>query len=156
VNRTSAAEHRWPERESARLVEILDLLGFGGFLRFCSGRLFGLGRSRLRFSGRSFGLRRGGDWRRSLGEARACRGLSMLGPVLSRLFVPGRLFVPVCRFRNCGRGPIAARGEWSMGFAAVIATQLIGLVFVDRAGVGDLFGDTEFVQLVDDLARLYF
>jgi hypothetical protein len=43
-----------------------------------------------------------------------------------------------------------------VGFAAVITAQLIGFVLVDRAGMGDLFGDTEFVQLVDDLARLYF
>ena len=38
----------------------------------------------------------------------------------------------------------------------VIPAQLIGLVFVDRAGVGDFFGDAEFVQFVDDLARLHF
>jgi hypothetical protein len=42
------------------------------------------------------------------------------------------------------------------GLAAVVTAQLIGLIFVDRAGVGYLFGDAEFVQLVDDLARLDF
>jgi hypothetical protein len=43
-----------------------------------------------------------------------------------------------------------------MRFAAVVAAQLIGLVFIDRTGVGDLFRNTEFVQFVDDLARLHF
>jgi len=33
---------------------------------------------------------------------------------------------------------------------------LIGFVFVDRTGVGNFFGNAEFVQLVDDLARLHF
>src|ERR1035438_5353679 len=43
-----------------------------------------------------------------------------------------------------------------MRFTTVVPAQLIGFVFVDRAGVGDFFGNAKFVQLVDDLARLHF
>jgi hypothetical protein len=46
--------------------------------------------------------------------------------------------------------------DGSVRLASVIPAQLICLVFVDRAGVGDFFGDAELVQLVDDLARLHF
>lgn len=41
-------------------------------------------------------------------------------------------------------------------FAAIIAAKLLGLVFINRTGVRDLLSDLEFVQLVDDLARLHF
>jgi len=43
-----------------------------------------------------------------------------------------------------------------MRFTVIIPAQLIGFVFVDRARVGHFFRDAEFVQLVDDLARLHF
>jgi hypothetical protein len=51
---------------------------------------------------------------------------------------------------------VGSRRERGMRFAVVVTPQLIGLVFVDRARVGDFFSDAEFVQLVDDLARLHF
>jgi hypothetical protein len=57
-------------------------------------------------------------------------------------------------FENRGVRAVAMRR--SERFAGVITAQLVGFVFVDRAGMGNFFSDTEFVQLVDDLARLYF
>ena len=43
-----------------------------------------------------------------------------------------------------------------MRFPTVVAAQLIGLVLVDRTGVGDFLGNAKFMQLVDDLTRLHF
>jgi hypothetical protein len=40
--------------------------------------------------------------------------------------------------------------------AAEIAPQLFGVVVVDRAGMGQRFGDAELVQFIDDLTRLNF
>lgn len=40
--------------------------------------------------------------------------------------------------------------------ASIIATQLVGLVFINGAGVSNPFSDTELVELVDDLTRLDF
>jgi hypothetical protein len=59
---------------------------------------------------------------------------------------------------DCGAGavPVRRRGPRRIRLAPVITAQLIGLVFLNRAGMGDFFSDPEFVQLVDDLARLYF
>jgi hypothetical protein len=59
---------------------------------------------------------------------------------------------------DCGAGavPLRRRRSRRIRLTLVITAQLIGLVFVDRAGVSDFFRDPEFVQLVDDLARLYF
>jgi hypothetical protein len=39
---------------------------------------------------------------------------------------------------------------------AEIAPQLFGVVVVDRAGMGQGFGDAELVQFIDDLTRLDF
>jgi hypothetical protein len=51
---------------------------------------------------------------------------------------------------------IPGRSDANRAITGVIATEFVGHVIINRAGVGHLFGDTEFVQLVDDLARLYF
>ena len=48
------------------------------------------------------------------------------------------------------------RSDWSAGLAAVIPAKLVGFIFVDRTRMRDLFGDAEFVQLIDDLARFHF
>jgi hypothetical protein len=62
------------------------------------------------------------------------------------------------RFIFRGRAGAISAGsrQRRVGFTAVIPAQLIGFIVVDRARVGDLFGDAKFVQLVDDLARLHF
>jgi hypothetical protein len=67
------------------------------------------------------------------------------------------LFCPAAflSLQNGRPGPVA-RWKRGVGFTTVIPAQLIGLVFVDRTGVGHFFGNAEFVQLVDDLARLHF
>jgi hypothetical protein len=57
---------------------------------------------------------------------------------------------------RAGAVPAGSRREGGMRFTVVIAAQLIGFVFVDRAGVGHLLGNAELVQFVDDLARLHF
>jgi hypothetical protein len=55
--------------------------------------------------------------------------------------------------RTCSRLRTAARRN----FAGVIAAQAVGRVVVNRTGVGHLLGNnTEFVQFLDDLVRLYF
>src|SRR5258708_6242279 len=43
-----------------------------------------------------------------------------------------------------------------MGLTPIIPAQLVGPVLVDGTGVGNFFGNAEFVELVDDLARLHF
>jgi len=40
--------------------------------------------------------------------------------------------------------------------AAEIAPQLLGVIVVDRAGMGQRLGNTELVQFIDDLTRLNF
>jgi hypothetical protein len=40
--------------------------------------------------------------------------------------------------------------------AAEIAAQLLGIVVVDGAGMGQRLGDAEFVKFIDDLTRLNF
>jgi hypothetical protein len=60
-------------------------------------------------------------------------------------------------FLDRGGRPVAVSGRGRcQGLAVIIAAQLIGFIFVDRAGVGNLFSNPELVQLVDDLARLDF
>jgi hypothetical protein len=73
------------------------------------------------------------------------------------------LFVFLALINDSGAGallgrPVAARGsrERGMRFPTVVAAQLIGLVLVDRTGVGDFLGNAKFMQLVDDLTRLHF
>jgi hypothetical protein len=58
--------------------------------------------------------------------------------------------------RRAGTIPLGGGRQGGMRFTAIVTAQLIGLVLVDRTGVSDFFGNAEFVQLVDDLARLYF
>jgi hypothetical protein len=58
--------------------------------------------------------------------------------------------------RQAGAVPVRSARQRGMRFAIVVTAQLIGLVIVDRTGVGNFFGNAEFVQLVDDLARLHF
>jgi hypothetical protein len=40
--------------------------------------------------------------------------------------------------------------------AGIITTQALGHVVVNRAGMGHLFGNAEFLQFFDDLTRLNF
>jgi hypothetical protein len=61
-------------------------------------------------------------------------------------------------FFQRNRGAVA-RDRWSgsgRGVSGIVAPQSIGHIVVDRAGMGHLLGNAEFVELVDDLARLYF
>ena len=47
-------------------------------------------------------------------------------------------------------------GSDHRGVAAEVALQLLGVIVVDRAGMGQGFGDAELVQFIDDLTRLNF
>jgi hypothetical protein len=47
-------------------------------------------------------------------------------------------------------------GDRHVRFATVVAANCVGLIVINGAGVRDLLGDAELVQLVDDLARLDF
>jgi hypothetical protein len=140
-----------------RVVRLAGLLGFGGLLVVRS-RLFGFGLAGFPscFDGRKFRRRRirmvfqFHARRRGLGEASGSPW---------RFRRRGGLGLPFPRglgrgIENGGGGAVAMlRSERLTG---VITAQLVGLIFVDRAGMGNFFSDTEFVQLVDDLARLYF
>jgi hypothetical protein len=53
-------------------------------------------------------------------------------------------------------GPLRGGRTGGERFAAIVAAELIGFVVVNGTGVGYFLGYTEFVQLVDDLARLHF
>jgi len=58
---------------------------------------------------------------------------------------------------GCRAGAIWMRGrQRGIRLALVVSAKLIGFLFVDGTGMGDLFGDAELVELVDDLARLDF
>ncbi len=145
------ANNRRPQRKRSRLVFVLRLFRRRRRRRRLSGCIRGR-RSRLT---RDLGLRlRGGCRRRRYARFRlTCGRRSIMGFILpSILPSPGRAL-----FNRCARAvAVRRRRPRRIGFAFVITAQLIGLVFVDRAGVGNFFGDPEFVQLVDDLARLYF
>lgn len=127
MNRRTAAKKRRAQRNGAWLIRIGLFRLFRGVL--CRSRSRGLFHSGVRFDGRSSG-----------------RG----GRVRSR---PFRLFRDWrWRFGRRGRLRHADRDR----FAAIIAPQLFGGVLFNRAGVGDVFGDAEFVQFIDDFARFYF
>jgi hypothetical protein len=136
MDRRSAAEQRWPQRDRARFV-LVSWLGLG-LDRRC--------RFRLRFRNRGLDGRCRRLW---LSRAFARRGpLARFG---------GHLAIGFFAFRNGRSRSVSRRGGRHRDvFAAVIATQPLGFVFIDRTGVGNLFGNTEFVELVDDLARLHF
>jgi hypothetical protein len=155
MNRCAAAQNRGAQWNGARLVQVVGLLGFPALLG-CHG-LFRFGRwgftHRSGWSG-TCEIRHRLSWSRLRGrllhQARALRGFFQRFRLLA---------VSLCfRFglENRRGGTVSSGGQWGMRLAAVIASQLIGFVFVDRARMGDLFGDAKFVQLVDDLARLDF
>jgi hypothetical protein len=70
--------------------------------------------------------------------------------------MPGVVMILFLTILACGARAIPAAGKRRMGFTLVIPAQLIGLILVDRTGVGDFLGNAELMQLVDDLARLHF
>jgi hypothetical protein len=168
MNRRATAKQRRAKRHHARLFILRNCGGFGGRR---SGRGFCFGHHRLR--------RRGDGGR--LSQARH-HGLELVFLGRRRrgnhaLFVwPGPRSMNVARpeRRRFGRrrsenlfdrsliGHLDSLSSFGrerarqQRFAAIIAAQLLGHVFVDRAGVRDFFGDAEFVELVDDLARLHF
>jgi hypothetical protein len=62
------------------------------------------------------------------------------------------------RFFDRDRGAVP-RGGWSgrsRRISGIVMPQPIRHVLVDRAGMGHLLGNAEFMELIDDLARLYF
>jgi hypothetical protein len=62
--------------------------------------------------------------------------------------------------RSVMTGPVTGRftynALWQQRFAPIVPAKLLGLVFINRAGMRYLLSDLEFVELVDDLARLHF
>jgi hypothetical protein len=103
----------------------------------------------LRFDSRSGGRRvRGRVGHDSFGNRRGNRFRVAREFALGGRFLP--LFVAIVT-RTFSRVRAACRN-----LAGVIAAQTVGHVVVDRTGVGHLLGDAEFLQFLDDLARLYF
>ena len=66
------------------------------------------------------------------------------------------LFAGPLSFYGFGFYTPGTRRTRQQSFAAIVTAQLLRHVFVNRTGVGNFFGDAEFVELVDDLARLHF
>ena len=161
MNRSPTVQHRRAQGHGTRLV-VVALVNLDLWRRL-AGRCFLDGLSFRLGSGRP-----GGSRLDDLGG----RGLSQPSPSLRRcssgcairirLPLGIAMFVPafsILAFVNGGRSgtiPTGGGREGSMRFTVVVPSQLIGFVFVNRAGVGNLFRDAEFVQLVDDLARLHF
>jgi hypothetical protein len=161
--RDSPAQDGRTQRKRPRPVIFLRLFRLGLFL-FSLVLTSTCGRALQHRRIRRSGFRPGGGGRGSLG------GQNRLGLPRARSFlraairrrngrfrsldrVPGRATARVLLYSRSGPVPVRDGG---IRFTSVIPAQLIGLVFVDRAGVGDFFGDPELVQFVDDLARLHF
>jgi hypothetical protein len=159
MNGRSFGQHGRPQGHRPRLGFVRAFFGFRLRWRLACNCLL----SRFRF-----GL---GDFRRSAFPANAFpanafpandgfRGRGRLGDA--------RTSLPTWR-RGCGSRfrflllnsrsravPVRRGRQGGMRLTAVVPAQLIGFVLVDRTGVGDLFRNAEFVQFVDDLARLHF
>jgi hypothetical protein len=141
--RAPAAEQWRTQRDSPApllFFFLLFLLRFGSSPGAVSGPRFDSRACGRRVRGRvghdGFGDRRGNG-------VRMGRGFALGGS-----FLP--LFVTIVT-RTFSRVRAARRN-----LAGVIAAQTVGHVVVDRTGVGHLLGDAEFLQFLDDLARLYF
>ena len=163
MQRRTPAEDRWTQGHHTRFVVFFRLFfrrgrscldrsgGFGrrfGLCRRC--RLWavvnvGSGR-RYRRSRRARSLRRSGLGRRFFAVV---YGIAIRrGAIFDGMIFDGVIF---------DASPVRVRDRpWGIRLTLIVPAQLIGLIFVDRTGVGDLFGNPEFVQFVDDLARLHF
>lgn len=144
MNRRAAAQHGRTQRHGAWLVfsRSLRLLLFGGRpcrSSWCCALCFGLSGRRDR---RTHGRR---DRRSAL---RRLDGLRLAGgPGLYRgrgLGRRGRLR-GLRGFRRFEHGCVATE----------IAPQFLGVVVVDRTGMGQRLGNTELVKFIDDLTRLH-
>jgi hypothetical protein len=143
MERGTAAEHRRTQRHRARPVIVFAFFG--------SRRWRSLAGSRVM---RRFGFRLGGLGR---GQRFSRRRLDQTSPPLGAgNFRARRVFVNLLLNGRAGTVPSRGDRERGMRLTTVVAAQLIGFVFVDRAGVGDFLGNAEFVQFVDDLTRLHF
>jgi hypothetical protein len=173
LNRAAATEQWRTQGNRARLVRFLGC-GFlcCGFLR-CGFLLFRSNRSVGNRSAGHRSLGTGSYDRRHDWSDRAChrsdnlharRGWCLrsfpfrssffrnffFGSLIARRPGVFRVFV-VLKFRLLTRRPHAHRPV-----ARIITAKLVGCVVIDRTGVGHLFVDTEFVELLDDLPRLDF
>lgn len=143
--RRAASQHGRPQGDGSRLVLVRVTLFFSrGLLIFWCG-CGSPGRLSFRRSNRRDGRRSGRAAFLSVG--RALLGFALrdrlrlaTGPTGARLFLPALLLM----------------GGDHRGVATEIAPQLLGIIVVDRAGMGQGFGDAELVQFIDDLTRLYF
>jgi hypothetical protein len=173
MNRRAATQHRRPQRNGSRFVFVFGLFGFD---RWSGGSLWNGWWFRLGDFGCA-GTFRAHRWRlldyaNASFRSQNIRSQSIRGGATGRTrfssclvidaFAVAFLFSTIvfsaivhADSRPCAV-TVGRRRERGMRFAVVVPPQLIGLVFVDRARVGDFFGDAEFVQLVDDLARLHF
>jgi hypothetical protein len=151
MDRRAASEHGGAQRNGARLVVVRVRLFFRGRLRF-----FGRRRRRFCFGGRGWRGRRspGRTALRSIGLAfrgrrygrtnrRGLLGLGLLGLGLLSLSFSGFFSTLVLVSFDDRR------------VAAEIAPQLLGVVIVDGTRMGQRLSDTELVQFIDDLTRLY-
>jgi hypothetical protein len=153
MNGSSPPKHGRPQGHRARFGFVQAFFGFGFFFGL-PGSCFV---SRLRF--RLGDLRRNAFPSNALSNHGGFRGRSLGYPR-----APDEAWLLTCGsgvlflFLNSRSSAVAVRRgrQGGMRFTAVVPAQLIGFVFVDRTGVGDLFRNAKFVQFVDDLARLHF
>jgi hypothetical protein len=163
MNRDSP--HQWrPQRNGTRLVCVFGLIG--GRSRRLS---FGLTRRGWRIGVRSrrlffrFGFGPGPTTGLAMGVDSFNRLRRLFRPRGARRFfgdtcsafalivIPAAVSVVTGAVAGFTRAALRQQG-----LAPIVAAQLLRFVFVNRAGVRDLLSDLEFVELVDDLARLHF
>jgi hypothetical protein len=161
MNRGAAAHKRRAQRNRPGLVRVVfAYFGLASFRRrgsFLLAFRFGFGGNRLARTG-TVNQR----WRNYAHNLRG-RRLMRQGSFgnrhlrfLSWRFLRGGLTIPLGLLRWSSLGSSRFAGAHSDGFAAIVTAQLFSAFFIDRAGVSNFLGNSEFVQFVDDLARLHF
>ena len=149
MNRCTASQHRRAQRERA-----WPIVNMRFFLR-CRWLWFASHRRRNRFGRggtRSRGARPGSGGRRRRWCFRfRCRWLRFRGRFAFWLrlnSLRSRWFFLRLRFFR--------RSQNNRLVAAEIAPQFLGVVVVNRAGMGQRLGNPELMQFIDDLTRLHF
>jgi hypothetical protein len=165
MNRGAATHKRRTQRNRPGLVRVVfayfGLASFRRRGRFVFAFRFGFGGKRLARTGAV--NQRWRNWAHNLQGRRLRRrgsfGSRHLRFLIGR-FVRGGITMgplgPLGRLRWSGLGISRFAGAHSDGFAAIVTAQLFSAFVIDRAGVSNFLGNSEFVQFVDDLARLHF
>ena len=157
VYRGTPGENRRTQRHHTRLVVFFSLFfrrGRGGRGCFSGRGYFGRVALRRLDDGGGHGSRHGRrHGTRPLRRRRLRRRFFIV--IVASVIVASVTLGSVIVNRNASAVRVGERPR-RIRLTLIVTAQLIGLIFVDRTGVGDFFGNAEFVQFVDDLARLHF